>query len=107
MAENRLTEVQKQSFKDLYLTQINMSHNAIEKFEAGAFENCVNMTYLDLSYNSISSFARGTFDELSYATDFLLSFNLLTNMSAVNTQHPKTKKNIFYTQSHAHPDIIN
>lgn len=77
-----------------------MSHNAIEKFEAGAFENCVNMTYLDLSYNSISSFARGTFDELSYATDFLLSFNLLTNMSAVNTQHPP--KNVLHSIIHAH-----
>lgn len=83
MAENKITEVQKQSFKDLYLTHINMSHNAIEKFESRSFENCVNMTTLDLSHNQISSFNKGTFDDLSYATEFLLAYNQFTNMSAV------------------------
>lgn len=83
LAENLITEVQKQSFKDLYLTHINISHNAIDTFESHAFENCVNMTTLDLSHNAIRSFARNAFDELSYATDFLLSYNQLENMTAV------------------------
>lgn len=73
-----------------------MSHNAIEKFESAAFENCVNMTVLDLSHNSIASFARGTFDELSYATVFLLSYNQLTNMSSVNCPHSHTHPHRFF-----------
>lgn len=84
LAENNIVEVQKQSFKDLYLTHINMSHNAITKFESGSFENCVNMTTLDLSYNQINAFAKYAFDELSYATQFLLSYNAFTNLSAVS-----------------------
>lgn len=84
MAENSITEIQKQSFKDLYLANVNISHNLIEKFESNAFENCVNMTFLDLSHNKINSFAKQTFDDLSYATVFLLSHNLLTNFSAVS-----------------------
>lgn len=83
MAENNITELQKQSFKDLYLTHINISHNAINKFESHAFENCVNMTTLDLSHNAIKTFDRNAFDELSYATVFLLSYNQLENMTAV------------------------
>lgn len=59
-----------------------MSHNAIEKFEANSFENCVNMT-MDLSYNQIQTFTKKTFDETSYASELLLSYNLLTNMSMV------------------------
>lgn len=85
LAENNITEVQKQAFKEIYLTHINMSHNSISKLENGAFENCVNMTTLDLSYNLIASFSRHTFDELSYATEWLLSFNALTNLSAVTS----------------------
>lgn len=93
MAENKISEIQKQSFKDLYLTHINISHNLVEKFEPLSFENCVNMTTLDLSYNLINSFPRKTFDELSYATEFLLSFNQLSNFSAVNKyfQIPRNK----------------
>lgn len=84
LAENNITEVQKQAFKDMYLTHINMSHNAIEKFENNAFENCVNMTMLDLSHNRIVDFPKFTFDDLSYATEWQLSYNGLTNLSSVS-----------------------
>lgn len=93
MAENQIVEIQKQSFKDLYLTHINISHNHIAKFESQSFENCVNMTILDLSHNSIEMFAKRTFDELSYATELLLSFNQLRNFSAVK-HLSQIKKNI-------------
>lgn len=76
-------EIQKQSFKDLYLTHINISYNVITKFEPNAFENCVNMTTLDLSHNSIHGFPRKTLDELSYTVELLLSYNNLTNISTV------------------------
>lgn len=84
LAENKIVEVHKQSFKDLYLTHINISHNAIEKFEPNSFENCVNMTLLDLSYNQIQVITKKTFDETSYASELLLSFNFLSNMSMVS-----------------------
>lgn len=84
MAENRIIEVQKQSFKDLYLTHINISYNNIHIFEPNAFENCVNMTTLDFSHNSIHMFPKKTIDELSYAAELLLPYNNLTNISSVS-----------------------
>lgn len=78
-----ITEVQKQSFKDLYLTNINMTRNKISKFENRAFENCVNMSMLDLSYNEIKEMPKFTFDELTYATELNLAYNALTNFSQV------------------------
>lgn len=83
MSENKVTEIQKQSFKDLYLTHINLSKNMISKFESNSFENCANMTKLDLSNNLIELFPKSTFDENSYATELALSFNLFTDLSQV------------------------
>lgn len=83
LAENRITEIQKQSFKDLYQTVINMSHNAIETIENGSFENCANITLLDLSNNMIDHIPRETFDQTSYAYEMQLSFNFLTDLSQV------------------------
>lgn len=79
-----ITEIQKQSFKDLYQTVINMSHNAIETIENGSFENCANITLLELSHNKISVIPRETFDQTSYAYELQLSYNFLTNLSHVN-----------------------
>lgn len=76
-------EIQKQSFKDLFLAHINISHNIIQKFEPSSFENCVNITILDLSHNNITEFSKKTFDETSYATELIISFNQIYNMSTV------------------------
>lgn len=78
-----MTEVQKLAFKDLYLVRINLSHNAIESIESGAFENCANITFLDLSYNKIQSIPRTAFDAITYATELDVSHNLLTDLSQV------------------------
>lgn len=78
-----MTEVQKLAFKDLYLVRINLSHNAIERIESGAFENCANITLLDLSHNKIESIPRTAFDSSTYATELDLSYNLLTDLSQV------------------------
>lgn len=83
VSENQVTEVQKLAFKDLYLVRINISHNAIEHIESGAFENCANMTLLDLSHNKIESIPRTAFDSNTYATELDLSYNLLTDLSQV------------------------
>lgn len=83
MAENNITEIQKQSFKDLYLTHINVSHNSLEKFERLSFENCANITVLDLSFNLIKTIPKNTFDETTYATELLVSHNFLTDLSQV------------------------
>ncbi|KAJ4443851.1 hypothetical protein ANN_05638 [Periplaneta americana] len=83
VSENQVTEVQKLSFKDLYLVRINLSHNAIERIESGAFENCANITLLDLSHNNISSIPRTAFDSTTYALELTLTHNLLTDLSQV------------------------
>jgi hypothetical protein len=85
VSENQVTEIQKLAFKDLYLVRINLSHNAIERIESGAFENCANVTLLDLSHNKIDSIPRTAFDSNTYATDLDLSYNLLTDLSQVLT----------------------
>lgn len=83
VSANEVTEIQKLSFKDLYLVRINLSHNAIETIEPGAFENCANVTVLDLSHNKIANIPRTAFDANTYATDLQLSYNLLTDLGQV------------------------
>lgn len=71
------------SFKNLYQTVINISHNSIETIENGSFENCANITLLDLSHNMIQIVPNQTFDQTSYAYELQLSYNLLTNLAQV------------------------
>jgi Leucine-rich repeat (LRR) protein len=84
VSENQVTEVQKLAFKDLYLVRINLSHNAIENIEPGAFENCANVTLLDLSHNRLQSISRIAFDPNTYATELDVSHNQLTDLSQVH-----------------------
>ncbi|XP_057320935.1 protein artichoke [Microplitis mediator] len=83
VSENQVTVIEKLAFKDLFLTKINLSHNAIDKIEAGAFENCANITLLDLSYNKLENIARNAFDSATYAMELQLSYNLLTALNQV------------------------
>jgi len=83
VSDNLVTEIQKLSFKDLYLVTINVSHNAIEKIEAGAFENCANITLLDISHNRITGLPKLAFDDTTYATELYFPFNNLTSLSQV------------------------
>lgn len=84
VSENQVTEIAKLSFKDLYLVRINLSHNAIETIEPGAFENCANVTVLDMSHNKIGNIPRTAFDANTYATELQLSYNLLTDLAQVS-----------------------
>lgn len=84
VSQNLVTEIQKLAFKDLYLVNINVSHNSIKTIEAGAFENCANITHLDFSYNQLSSLPSTAFDSTSYASHLELSFNNLTSLSQVS-----------------------
>lgn len=84
MSENKVTLVEKVSFKDLYLVKINLSRNAIQKVEPGAFENCANMTVLDMTYNRLTALPRTAFDATTYATELRLSFNQFTDLSQVS-----------------------
>ncbi|CAK9833600.1 Protein artichoke [Anthophora retusa] len=83
VSENFVTVVEKLSFKDLYLTKINLSRNEISKIEPGAFENCVNMTVLDLSYNKLENISKYSFDSSTYATELQLSYNQFTALNQV------------------------
>lgn len=86
MAENNITIVEKHSFKDIYQSTINISHNSLEKIESFAFENCVNITILDLSFNRLTNFSRNSFDLTTFATEFQVSYNFLTNLAQVIIQ---------------------
>lgn len=83
MSENFVTVVEKLSFKDLYLTRIDLSRNEISKIEPGAFENCVNITLLDLSHNKLENISKYSFDSATYATELQLSYNQLTSLNQV------------------------
>lgn len=87
LAENNITEIQKQSFTELYLTHINISYNSLSKIEVKSFINCNNMTVLDLSHNLLESIPRLAFDENSYASTFDVSYNRFTNMSQIPLQN--------------------
>lgn len=84
MSENQITKIEKLSFKNLYLVHINLSKNNISEIDAGAFENCANITMLDMSYNSITDIPSTAFDNNTYATVWQLSYNNLTDMSQVS-----------------------
>lgn len=84
VSENFVTVVEKLSFKDLYLAKINLSRNEISKIEAGAFENCVNITILDLSHNKLENISRYSFDSATYATELRLSYNRFTAVNQVS-----------------------
>lgn len=87
LAENNITEIQKQSFTELYLTHINISYNSLSKIEPRSFVSCNNMTVLDLSHNLLENIPRLAFDEASYASHFDVSYNRFTNMSQIPLQN--------------------
>jgi Leucine-rich repeat (LRR) protein len=85
--------VQREAFKHLYLTKVNVSHNLIETIGEGVFRNAENMTILDMSHNRIAEILETSFDENSYATEWRLEFNNLTSMSQVRQKCPETGPN--------------
>ncbi|CAG5092043.1 Similar to atk: Protein artichoke (Drosophila melanogaster) [Cotesia congregata] len=105
VSENQVTVIEKLAFKDLFLTQINLSRNAIEKIEPGAFENCANITLLDLSYNKLENIAKTAFDSATYATELQISYNLLTELNQVPLQNMTGLKvlNVSHNNIHSIP----
>ena len=83
LAENKIAEVQREAFKNIYLTKINMSHNFIEEMADNTFRNCENMTVLDLSHNYIYGILPTVFGDNSYTTELRLEHNYLTTMAGV------------------------
>ncbi|KAL6443741.1 hypothetical protein ACFW04_001670 [Cataglyphis niger] len=83
VSENFVTIVEKLAFKDIYLAKVNLSHNEISKIEAGAFENCVNITSLDFSHNKLDNISKYSFDSASYAMELQLSYNLFTSLNQI------------------------
>ena len=83
LAENQISEVQREAFKNIYLTKINMSHNFIEEMADNTFRNCENMTFLDLSHNYLYGMLPTVFGDNSYTLDLRLQFNYLTTMAGV------------------------
>eukprot|EP00095_Tigriopus_kingsejongensis_P011359 maker-scaffold444_size168727-snap-gene-0.34 protein:Tk11359 transcript:maker-scaffold444_size168727-snap-gene-0.34-mRNA-1 annotation:"Chaoptin" len=89
LAENAINEVHRESFKNIYLTKINLSHNALESLPEGAFRGCENMTFLDLSHNQIRGIHPDAFDESSYTGELFLQFNSLTSLADVPMKNQK------------------
>lgn len=87
LAENNITEIQKQSFTELFLTGINISYNSLSKIEPRSFVSCNNITFLDLSHNLLENIPKLAFDENSYASAFDVSYNRFTNMSQLPLQN--------------------
>ena len=100
LAENQISEVQRESFKNIYLTKINMSHNFIEEMADNTFRNCENMTFLDLSHNYLYGILPTVFGDNSYTLDLRLQFNYLTTMAGVPMDHQVGIKtlNVSYNQ---------
>ncbi|XP_022909438.2 protein artichoke [Onthophagus taurus] len=103
LSENNITIIEKQAFKDIYLSLINVSHNAIETIESGAFENCVNITILDMTYNKIKTIPKRAFDETTYATELRFSYNLFTELSQIPLQNMTGLKLL----NVSHNEIVN
>ncbi|XP_012289088.1 protein artichoke [Orussus abietinus] len=105
VSENLVTVIEKLAFKDLYLTKVNLSHNEISKIEAGAFENCANITILDLSYNKLENISKYAFDSASYAMELQLSYNQLTSLNQVPLHNMTGMKvlNVSYNLIHSVP----
>lgn len=83
LAENKITIIESQAFTDLYLAVVNISHNALSSIEAGAFQNCNNMTLLDLSHNQLTDINKKAFDENTYASELQVSYNELTDFGQI------------------------
>lgn len=83
LAENNIKDVHRESFKNIYLTKINISHNALETLPEGAFRGCENMTFLDLSHNKLKTIDPEAFDESTYAGEMFLQYNQLTSLADV------------------------
>ena len=100
LAENQISEVQREAFKNIYLTKINMSHNFIEEMADNTFRNCENMTFLDLSHNYLYGILPTVFGDNSYTLDLRLQFNYLTTMAGVPLDHQIGIKvlNVSYNQ---------
>lgn len=94
VSENQVTIIEKLAFKDLFLAQVNLSHNEISIIQAGAFENCANITILDLSYNKIDNITKYAFDSSTYATELQLSYNFLTALNQVRARSAIVRGNL-------------
>lgn len=84
MAENQIKFIESQAFTDLYLATVNISHNQLSKIEAGAFQNCQNLTILDLSHNKLKNISKNAFDENSYAGEFTVAYNEFEDFAQVS-----------------------
>lgn len=75
--ENELSKIKTGAFQELAYVVVNVSHNMISAIEKDSFQNCVNMTILDMSHNLIDNFTKGAFDEISYPNEWRLQYNKL------------------------------
>lgn len=66
LSSNRIKHIYKEAFADLHrLRELDLSHNAIESVEAGAFQGVSeSLRTVDLSNNQLSSLPRDTFAKL-------------------------------------------
>ncbi|CAH0550427.1 unnamed protein product [Brassicogethes aeneus] len=83
LTQNNITVLEKNAFKDLYLSTILLRNNNISKIEEQCFINCANITLLDLSHNNLSNLSKKAFDETTYATELQLSYNFFTELSQI------------------------
>jgi len=88
VSHNQITEVEKNSFTEMYLATINMSYNHIQSLPKEMFYHCTNIS-LDISHNNIQDIHTEAFDETSYLYKLNASHNAFTNMSQIPMTYHK------------------
>jgi len=88
VSHNQIKEVEKNSFTEMYLANINMSYNQIEIFPEDMFIHCTNIS-LDISHNNIREIHPEAFDDTSYVFTLNGSYNAFTSMTQVPMTYHK------------------
>ena len=72
---NSLQSIKKSAFRNLPVVAINLSHNAINKIEEGAFDNLTHLKRLDLSFNDLTIIPGREISKLPSLQNLYLSGN--------------------------------
>jgi insulin-like growth factor-binding protein complex acid labile subunit len=92
LSKNSITKLDKDVFTtEIIATRLDLSENIIEKIEINTFRNCY-LTVLNLSCNKIDSIEDESFQELSNLINLDLSYNKLKQFNFIHLKYLKKLK---------------
>ncbi len=92
LSRNSITKLDRDVFtSELIATRLDLSENLIETIERNLFRNCY-LTVLNLSYNKIDSIEDESFEELSNLINLDLSYNKLKQFHFIHLKYLKKLK---------------